>query len=94
MHTHTSLSLSLFLLSFIGQLNGTSVRWRACSLDIGVNFVCKLVQTLWYLDPHHEKFAEKGLHLPDQFVTYKEYNDFKKKKRGALTLCQWFTAAH
>ena len=28
-------------------------------MDTGVNFVSKLVQTLWYLVPHHEKLANR-----------------------------------
>ena len=49
-------------------------------MDTGVNFIGKLAQTLWYLDPHHDKFANRGIHLPDRFSAYKGYNDYKKKK--------------
>ena len=49
-------------------------------MNTGVNFISKLAQTLWYLDPHHEKFVNRGIHLPDQFAVYKGYNDFKKKE--------------
>ena len=52
---------------------GRVVRQRA-------NFVSMLSQVLWYLDPHHEKFASRGIHLPDRFSAYRGYNDFKKKK--------------
>ena len=32
------------------------------------------------MDPHHEKFSNWGIHLPDRFAVYKGYNDLKKKK--------------
>ena len=56
------------------------VGWRASSLDTGVNFIGTVAQTLWYLDPHHDKFANRGIHLPDRFSAHKGYNDFKKKR--------------
>ena len=33
-----------------------------------------------YIDPHHSKFVERGIYLPDCFSMYKGYNDFKRKK--------------
>ena len=49
-------------------------------MQTGSNFIHKLTQALWYIDPHHNKFAERGIHLPDCFSVYQGYNDYKKKK--------------
>ena len=56
------------------------VGWRPCSKDTGAKFVNKLAHTLWCLDPHHDKFSKRGIHLPDRFSVYQGYNDFKKRK--------------
>ena len=56
------------------------VGWSPCSKQTGSNFVHKLTQALWYIDPHHSKFVGRGIHLPDRFSMYRGYNDFKKKK--------------
>ena len=56
------------------------VGWSPCSKQTGSNFVHKLTQALWYIDPHHSKFVEHGIQLPDCFSMYKGYNDFKRKK--------------
>ena len=46
----------------------------------GVNFVRKLSKCLWYLDPHHYKLRNQGIHLPQRFTAFTGYNDYKKKK--------------
>ena len=56
------------------------VGWRPCSKDTGANFISKLAHTLWYLDPHHNKFSQRGIRIPERFMTYTGYNDYKKKK--------------
>ena len=54
------------------------VGWRPCSKDTGANFISKLSHTLWYLDP---QFSQRGIHIPERFMTYKGYNDYKKKEK-------------
>ena len=56
------------------------IGWRPCSRATGVTFFQKLSQALWYLDPHHSKFADRGISIPHLFSTYRGYNDFKRKK--------------
>ena len=73
-------SYSPFLVSYSGQLETMGVGWSTCNKQTGSNFIHKLTQALWYIDPHHSKFVERGIHLPDCFSTYKGYNDFKRKK--------------
>ena len=73
-------SYSPFLVSYSGQLETMGVGWSPCSKQTGSNFVHKLTQALWYIDSHHSKFVERGIHLPDCFSMYKGYNDFKRKK--------------
>ena len=60
-------SYSPFLVSYSGQLETMGVGWSPCSKQTGSNFVHKLTQALWYIDPHHSKFVEHGIHLPDCF---------------------------
>ena len=35
---------------------------------------------LWYLDPHHDKFTSRSIHIPEIFLAFRGYNDYKKKK--------------
>ena len=37
-----------------------------CVETIGEKFVRQLSNTLWYLDPHHEKFSSRSIHLLQQ----------------------------
>ena len=70
----------IMLIILAGQLGTTGVGWRPCSKDTGTNFVSKLANTLWYLDPHHNKLSKCGIHLPEHFLRYNGYSDFKRKK--------------
>ena len=40
----------------------------------------KLPRALWYIDPHHSKFASRSIHLPPQLGSLEGYNDYKRKK--------------
>ena len=68
------------MLILAGQFGTMGVGWRPCSKGTGTNFVSKLANTLWYLDPHHDKVSKRGIHLPERFLRYNGYNDFKRKK--------------
>ena len=70
----------MIMLILAGQLGTMGVGWRPCSKDTGTNFVRQLANTLWYLDPHHDKLSKRGIHLPEHFLRYNGYNDFKRKK--------------
>ena len=65
----------------IGVLSSMKVGWRPDSVNsTGTNFVRKLSRCLWYIDPHHEKFRKQGVNLPDRFLCFTGYNDYKKRK--------------
>ena len=40
----------------------------------------KVARILWYLDPHHQKFLARGIHIPSMFESFHGYNDYKRKK--------------
>ena len=64
------------------MLSTLNVGWRPDSVQTtGVHFLRKLSKCLWYLDPHHHKFTQQGLHIPHRFSSFTGYNDFKKKKQ-------------
>ena len=70
------------ILPYLGVLDGMKVGWKRCSaLTTGVNFVGKLSKCLWYIDPHHHKFASRGMKIPTRFESFQGYNDFKKHKK-------------
>ena len=55
------------------------IGWRPDAVNTtGTNFVRKLSRCLWYIDPHHEKLWKQGVHLPEQFLGFTGYNDYKK----------------
>ncbi len=66
----------------LGVLDAMKVGWKRCSASTtGVNFVGKLSRCLWYIDPHHNKFASRGMKIPRRFEMFQGYNDYKKKKK-------------
>lgn len=57
------------------------VGWAPDSLQsIGENFVNTITAALWYLDPHHQRLASRGIHLPKEVGALQGYNDQHKKK--------------
>ena len=36
---------------------------------------------MWYIDPHHEKFASHGIKLPPSLGAFHGYNDYMRKKK-------------
>lgn len=48
-------------------------------MSVGELFVQKLTRALWYIDPHHSKFASRNIHLPPQLGSFEGY-DYKHKK--------------
>jgi len=48
----------------IDLLEEVKVGWTPDSVDmIGEKFVRQMSNTLWYLDPHHEKFLARSIHV-------------------------------
>ena len=57
-----------------------NIGWKRCNISTGLNFAGKLSKCLWYIDPHHSKFASRGIHIPSKFSCFQDYNDYKKKR--------------
>ncbi|PYY20207.1 MAG: hypothetical protein DMG62_23830 [Acidobacteria bacterium] len=58
----------------IDLLNQKSVGWIiGIHETIGNSFVNKLIDLLWYIDPHHEKIKARGCTIPDIFLTLPQY---------------------
>ena len=56
--------------------------WKRCNVSTtGVKFVGKLSRCSWYIDPHHSKFASRGMKIPSRFEVFQGYNDYKKNKK-------------
>ena len=86
-----------------------NIGWKRCNISTGLNFAGKLSKCLWYIDPHHSKFASRGIHVPSKFSCFQGYNDYKKKdprlSSSELNICMyvgelseilmqpWFSAA-
>ena len=48
-------------------------------MSVGKLLVQKLTRALWYIDPHHSKFASRNILLPPQLGSFEGYNDYKRK---------------
>ena len=71
----------------IDMLEEVKAGWAPDSVDtIGENFVRQLSNTLWYLDPHHEKFLSRSIHLPSELDKFQGFNDWRRKKIKQPTL--------
>ena len=58
----------------IDLLNQKSVGWViGIHETIGNSFVNKLIDLLWYIDPHHEKIKAYKCTIPDIFLTLPQY---------------------
>ena len=63
-------------------LDGLKVGWRPDIVDsVGKRFVSVLQRTLWYLDAHHQKLADRAVHLPPRLLKFTGYDDFRSKKK-------------
>jgi len=70
----------------IDMLEEVKAGWASDSVDIiGEKFVRQQSNTLWYLDPHHEKFS-LSIHLPSELHKFQGFNDWKQKKMKQPTL--------
>lgn len=65
----------------IDYLCSLGVGWsKDCVDTMGKRFVLSLRDALWYLDSHHDKFADRGVHFPDRLSHFTGYNDWRSKK--------------
>jgi len=72
------------LISFVKlteQLHKMNVGWTRDSVkSTGERSVQKITRALWYINPHHEKFASCGIKLLPSIGVFHCYNDYKRKK--------------
>ena len=54
----------------------------------GEKFVKTLSDTLWTLDPHQKKFADRSIDIPSDFCGFHGYNDWQRKKQKKPQLTQ------
>ena len=65
----------------IDLLTEMKVGWAPDSVQsIGEKFVGGVTVALWYLDPHHQRLASRGIHLPKEVARFEGFNDWRKKK--------------
>ena len=76
-HTHTSHE-NLYI--YTEKRGEWKVSWSRDSVSVGELFMQKLTRALWYIDPHHSKFAGRSIHLPPQLGSLEDYNDYRCKK--------------
>lgn len=48
---------------------------------VGQTVVKSIVNALWYIDPHLGKFRSRRVEIPECFARFKNYNDWKQKKK-------------
>jgi hypothetical protein len=60
----------------INILEQSSLGWTGGTHEsIGNNLVNRLVDLLWYIDPHHEKLKNRGYKIPDFFLALPQYQN-------------------
>ena len=72
--------------------------WNQFDVDgAGISFVSAVVDTLWYIDGHHQVFEKQGLKIPDifsQFIGYNVPEASKHRKRSAMNMSQCTIHSH
>lgn len=58
---------------------------------IGVTIVKTLTNALWYIDPHHMKFENRGIIIPEFFSQFKDYNDWRVQKKKEPMVWQTYS---
>ena len=79
-------------------LTKENVGWNQLDVDgVGIRFVSALVDTLWYIDGHHQVFEKQGLKIPDVFSPFVGYNvpeASKHRKRSATNMSECTIHSH
>lgn len=62
------------------------VGFRPDYMDVGKQFVSSVTNAIWYIDPHMNQVADRGLKVPPIFENMIEYNipERHKHKKGSL----------
>ena len=58
---------------------------------VGNKVVSTLTDTLWYLDPHHEKLKSRAISIPQMFSKFTGYYDWKRQKKKAPIVRNYVT---
>ena len=73
----------------IDLLSSMNIGWSPDVVDtVGQQCIKAIVASLWYLDPHHDRFRDRSLAIPTCFASFKGYNDWKRKKEKCPQLRQ------
>jgi hypothetical protein len=49
--------------------------WKVDEINtLGVSFVTRVCDVLWYIDGHHHVFASRGCPVPEMFIQFQTYN--------------------
>ena len=75
--------------ALLGKLEGLNVGFRSDQVDtLGKRVIDTICNALWYLDPHHQKFRDRGIQLlGDTFSTLCDYVDYKASHKRRPMVC-------
>ena len=79
---------------FLLFLKESKVGFPRRNQSLGTYIVDRLVEVLWYLDPHMEALAKKCCKVPEPFKRFKGYKDLKKQKKAKPILRQQDLQVH
>jgi hypothetical protein len=66
----------------VDLLQSKDVLFKAIQVEtVGLNVVKTLTNVLWYIDPHHHKFHDRGIKLPKTFSSFEGYNNWHVQKK-------------
>ena len=79
-------------------LEKEGVAWYTSEVDgAGKRFVSALVDTLWYIDGHHDVFEKQSCKIPSVFTSFAGYNTPhapKHRKRSAANMSGSSISSH
>ena len=69
-------------------LSSLNVGFQATTVkDTGRKLISTLTKVLWYLDPHHHKFAARGLSMPKALGGFTGFIDWKSTHKKMPRVC-------
>ena len=79
--------------ALLGKFEGLNVGFRSDQVDtLGKRVIDTFCNALWYLDPHHQKFRDRGIQLlGDTFATLCDYVNYKMSHKCRPMVCTGMT---
>lgn len=62
-------------------LSNIKVGFLSSQETLANGFLSKFCDILWYLDPFHQKFADRGYRVPEKLEKFTGYRDWKKQHK-------------